>query len=129
MDPLRPFAGLIRSLWKSNTSATSRAESPAPPTTAGAEQPQGEAVEALAEATLRSRLRERIAQLGLADPRRAREAFVEVILSAELGEELSRDPAFSDVVKRVADEIAADSGLGTQLQSLLQALVEDRPAA
>jgi hypothetical protein len=128
MDPLRPFAGLIRTLWKANTSPTAREGSTAPSSTPTTDQAPSEAAEALAEAGLRSRIRTRIQQVGLTDPRRAREAFVETMLASELGENLLKDPAFGDVVRRVAEQIGAESGLGGQLQSLLQALAEEQPA-
>jgi hypothetical protein len=129
MDPLRPFAGLIRTLWKSNTSST-QAEAPlASSAASGAEQAQNQAAEALDEATLRAQLRARLLRVGLNDPRRAREVFVETVLSAELGEHLLRDPAFTDMVKRVANHIATDGRLGSRLHSLLQALAEDPPGA
>ena len=129
MDPLRPFAGLIRTLWKSGTAATTQRDAPSAASATNPEQTQNAAAEALEEATLRGQIRARLVRIGLSDPRRAREVFVETVLAAELGEHLLRDPAFTDMVKRVADQIGADARLGGQLQSLLQALVEDRSPA
>jgi hypothetical protein len=127
MDPLRPFAGLIRTLWKSNTPATTRSDAPVAPYSTGTEQAQNQATEALEEATLRAQLRTRLSRIGLGDPRRAREMFVETVLAVELGENLQRDPAFTDMVRRVADHIGADVQLGSRLQSLLRALAEEPP--
>jgi len=129
MDPLRPFAGLIRTLWKSNTSSSTQADAPLASSVSGAEQAQSQMAEALDEATLRAQLRARLVRVGLNDPRRAREVFVETVLSAELGEHLLRDPAFTDMVKRVANHIATDGRLGSRLHSLLQALAEDSSGA
>jgi hypothetical protein len=128
MDPLRPFAGLIRTLWKANTSPTAREDSTARSFAPGTDQPQSDPTDALTEAGLHSRVRARLQQIGPSDPRRAREAFVETVLAGELGEDLLRDPAFGDVVTRVADQIGADPALGIQLQSILQALAEYPPA-
>ena len=129
MDPLRPFAGLIRTLWKSNTTATTQMDTAATASTSGTEQAQNQPTEALEGATLRAQIRARLVRIGLTDPRRAREVFVETILAAELGEHLLRDPAFTDMVKRVSDHIGADARLGSRLQVLLQALADERPTA
>ena len=128
MDPLRPFAGLIRTLWKSNASSTTQAEATTA-TPANVAEAQKDAAGALEETSLRSRLRTRLARVGLKDPRLAREIFVETVLTAELGEGLVRDPAFSDMVKRVSDHIGADARLGARLQSLLQSLAEESRSA
>jgi hypothetical protein len=65
--------------------------------------------------------------VGLSDPRRAREVFVETVLCVELGESLVQDPAFTDMVKRVADHIGTDEQLGNQLHALLRNLVDSTP--
>jgi hypothetical protein len=128
MDPLRPFAGLIRTLWKSDAPTANQADA-ANASSPDVEQTREEAAGALEEASLRSRIRTRLVRVGLKDPRLAREVFVETVLTAELGEGLVRDPAFSDMVKRVADHIGADARLGGRLHSLLQALAEESPSA
>jgi hypothetical protein len=128
MDPLRPFAALIRTLRKSTTAPSSLADAPAP-SSPNVEQGREEAAGALDEASLRSQIRSRLVRIGLKDPRLAREVFVETVLTAELGERLVHDPAFSDMVKRVAEHIAADTHLGGRLHALLQALSEEPPSA
>jgi len=115
MDPLRPFTGLIRTLWKSTSSKTST------------EQARGETAVAVGTTTLRSQIRSRLTRVGVNDPRLAREAFVETVLTAELGENLANDPAFAEMVKRVAEHIAADDRLGGQLHALLCSLAEESP--
>lgn len=118
MDPLRPFAGLIRTLWRSQSGAASSADSPLKDAAAG------EIVtERGGEARLTERLRTQLLRIGIADPRRARDAFIETVLVAELGEGLVRDPAFSAVVARVSEQLGADPALAAQLQSLLEWLV------
>ena len=125
MDPLRPFADLIRSLWKS--SAVQRSYANASATT---EKPADRAADTniggASRATLESTIRDRLTTVGLSDAARAREAFVETVLAWELGDELPRDAAFWDVVKRVADHIGSDPRLGQRLQSLLAGLAEQR---
>jgi hypothetical protein len=127
MDPLRPFAGLIRTLWKSSVHAATQADAPTA-STPDVEQTRGDATGALEEATLRTRIRARLARIGLKDRRLAREVFVETVLTAELGEALMRDPAFSDLVKRVADHIGDDARLNGRLQALLQTIAEAPPS-
>lgn len=126
MDPLRPFAGLIRTLWKSTTPSTTQKDALAS-ASRSTEEAQSEAVAALGETALRTRIRARLTRIGLNDPRLAREVFVETVLTTELGENLLRDPGFTDMVKRVADHIAADARLGDRLHSLLCSLAEESP--
>jgi hypothetical protein len=127
MDPLRPFAGLIRTLWKSSTPSTTQKDALAPASTANTEEAQSETAAALEESTLRTQIRARLRRIGLNDPRLAREVFVETVLTTELGENLSRDPAFTDMVKRVAEHIGADTRLGERLHSLLRSLADESP--
>ena len=127
MDPLRPFAGLIRTLWKSTTASTAQKDALASASTTNAEEAQSETAAALEEATLRTQIRARLTRIGLNDPRLACEVFVETVLITELGENLSRDPGFTDMVQRVAEHIAADARLGDRLHSLLRSLAEEPP--
>jgi hypothetical protein len=127
MDPLRPFAGLIRTLWKSTTASTTQKDALASASTTSAEEAQSETAAALEETTLRTQIRARLTRIGLNDPRLAREVFVETVLTRELGENLARDPGFTDMVKRVAEHIAADARLGDRLHSLLRSLAEESP--
>src|SRR3954469_4193663 len=127
MDPLKPFAGLIRTLWKSTTLSTTQKDALASASTASAEEARGEAAAALQETTLRTQIRARLRRIGLNDPRLAREVFVETVLTAELGEGLSRDPGFTDMVKRLAEHMGADERLGGRLHSLLRSLAEEPP--
>jgi hypothetical protein len=127
MDPLRPFAGLIRTLWKSTTASTTQKDALGSASTTGAEEAQSETAAALGETTLRTQIRARLTRIGLNDPRLAREVFVETVLTTELGENLARDPGFTDMVKLVAEHIEADARLGDRLNSLLRSLVEEPP--
>jgi hypothetical protein len=124
MDPLRPFANLIRSLWKAQAPPPTRAESTAslrPPT---ADDSPGTPAAEVAEGTLRSRIRTRLTQFGTADPQRTREIFVETVLAWELGEELPHDAGFVDVVRRVAEHIGAQPNLSVRLHTVLTELVD-----
>jgi hypothetical protein len=109
-DPLRPFADLIRSLSQSRTRGVERASRPS---ATASVTPQR------TERTLKSRIKERIAQAGSANPSRRRELFVEAVLLAELGENLAQDPAFGEMVSRVTQHLHSDSVTGVRLDELL----------
>jgi hypothetical protein len=121
VDPLRPFADLVRSLWGSRTGPTPRTESTGQVRRLDQQQPT-----AVAGPTddLRTRLRARLSQAGLADAGRARETFVEVVLAWELGDRVQGDPAFADIVKTVANRIAERPQLCGRLHELLISLVQ-----
>jgi hypothetical protein len=121
MDPLRPFADLVRSLWGNRSTPTPRTDSTAP-SRASSEQQSRAAIDPTDE--LRTRLRARLTQAGLSDPGRAREVFVEVVLTWELGDRALTDPTFATVVKAVADRINQRPQLSGRLQELLVTLTQ-----
>ncbi len=125
MDPLRPFADLVRSLWSTRGSSTARTESSgkAHALTERRSAEVGETPETSED--LRTRLRSRLAESGLTDVARAREAFVEVVLTWELGDHIPSDPAFAGVIKAVSERIARRPQLSDRLHSLLTALARD----
>ncbi|HXS22554.1 MAG TPA: hypothetical protein VN735_15080 [Steroidobacteraceae bacterium] len=127
MDPLRPFSDLIRSLWKSSTARVQRAQGgtgasrTSPQSTAPLEAESG-------SLSLRSEIRSRIRQIGLSDPRRVREVFVETVIARELGLGTSHAADLTEIAERVAARIGSHSELSDRLHTLLVALAED-PAA
>jgi hypothetical protein len=127
MDPLRPFTGLIRTLWKSTANSTTQKDALGSASTTSAEEAQSEAAAAVQANSLQTQIRARLKRIGLNDPRLAREVFVETVLATELGENLSRDPGFTDMVKLVAEHIGADARLGDRLHTLLRSLAEEPP--
>jgi hypothetical protein len=122
VDPLRPFTDLVRSLWGSRSGPAPRTE--ATGQTRRLEEQQPAAVAAATD-ELRTRLRARLSQDGLADAGRARELFVEVVLGWELGDRVQGDPAFAGMVKTVASRIAERPQLCDRLQQLLVTLVRN----
>jgi hypothetical protein len=122
VDPLRPFTDLVRSLWGNRTALTPRTESTGQARRLDEQPPPGTVVGATED--LRTRLRARLSQTGLADAGRAREIFVEVVLAWELGERVQGDPAFAGIVKMVAERIAERAELRGRLQGVLVSLVE-----
>lgn len=119
MDPLRPFADLIRSLWSAGKSrpaqrAAGRTE------TAAAARSEPKAVSS--SARVAGRLQPRLAALQEWNGERARELFVEQILLVELGEDLARDPAFVDLVQRVSVQLGSEPAVRARLDELLQAM-------
>lgn len=119
MDPLRPFLSLVRSLWTSTTSAKSIRErqSTLPPPTSG------HVAEIATVRTVEQRLQADLSVLGDAwNAQRAREVFVGGVLLHELGEHLSADPAFSDLIQRVSTQLGSDPRLSERLDELLRQL-------
>lgn len=112
MDPLRPFTALIRSLWVSSKPRT----------------PRGAvlgAVPATAAPAIESRLRLRLQTLTPWHPHRAREIFVETVLSNALGAELESDPDFQPWVREVSAHLASVQDVSSRLDELLQDLRRD----
>jgi hypothetical protein len=68
---------------------------------------------------LRTKLKSRLVEVGIADPDRARRTFVETVLLHQLGDEMARDPAFADLVVKVADQLHADRELRSRLTDLI----------
>jgi hypothetical protein len=110
MDPLRPFAHLIRSLWTGKRPAASAA------------QPRA----AAPSAPVANRLLSRLSTLQQWNGQRARELFVEHILLAEFGEDLALDPSFADLVQRVCSHLGSEPAVGARLDELLQQVAAGR---
>lgn len=129
MDPLRPFSDLIRALWKSSATRVERTQGGAETRQATPERTDAD-IQAgdSAYLSLASQVRARIRQVGVRDPRRVREVFVETVIARELG--LGATPAadVAELAQRVAAEIGANPTLSDRLHALLTALAED-PAA
>ena len=118
-DPIHPFVALIRSLARRKTDAT---EAATPTTAADTSTASHASVSAeRPTASLRTRLRSRLAKVG-PDPERARRTFVETILLWQLGDEVSHDPDFGDLVGKIAEQLHRDEQLGARLANLLAAL-------
>jgi hypothetical protein len=121
MDPLKPFTDLARTLSRTRGSPTARAHH-----SGQTKSVTFTAVDATRRVgspdDLHARLRKRLKATGLADPSRAREAFVEVILAWELGDRLPHDQSLTDIVKTVSDRIDAHAHLSGRLHSLLAGL-------
>lgn len=117
MDPLRPFRSLVRSLGATTTVQRTAGASSASQA-AAAEKSEG----AAPAGSMESRLRLQLAAMQSWNPRRSREIFVKHVLLSELGENLELDPAFSDLVEKVADQIDSATGLRERLDQVLQDL-------
>ena len=121
MDPLRPFASLIRSLWTTRKSRPAdgarSAESPESTRTAltGARP-------AAPAASITGQLRSRLNAQSEWNPVRARELFVECILLSELGEDLARDPGFAALVSQVSRHMGDEPAISARLDELLRDL-------
>jgi len=120
-DPLRPFAQIIRSLWRGRAPAA-QPSSPASQT-GGPPEPAPRVDE-----SLQSRLSAQIAGIDPANSARLRQAFVETVLLWELGEQLARDPEFAEMVSRVSEQLGSDPTVAQNLHGLLVKLATARRA-
>lgn len=119
MDPLRPFAHLIRSLWTGKKGAAAASGG-----ARGSSTRQSHAV--TASAPVINRLQARLASLQQWNGARARELFVEHILLMEFGEDLALDPAFADLVQHVCGQLGSEPAVGARLDELLQNVAAGR---
>ena len=120
-DPLRPFAQIIRSLWRGRTAGAQPSSSATP--TGGPAEPAPRVDE-----SLESRLSAQVAGIDTGNPARLRQAFVETVLLWELGEQLARDPEFGEMVSRVSGQLGSDPAVAQNLHGLLVKLATARPA-
>jgi phage-related baseplate assembly protein len=127
LDPLRSLAELVRTLTKSransrgNTSETQRQRVTADPTRSEPGSPGITSAE-----PLRERLRQRLRAIGNTDRRRAREAFVETVLAAELGDAVTLDPAMAEVVNKIAAQLGSDAATDRDLGLLFDELSREK---
>jgi hypothetical protein len=126
LDPLRSLAELVRTLTKSransrgSTSETQRQRITSLPSDSGSPH--------IADAgPLRERLRQRLRAVGNTDRRRAREAFVETVLAAELGDAVTLDPAMAEVVNKIAAQLGSDAATDRDLTLLFDELAREQP--
>lgn len=124
MDPLRPFTNLIRSLWVSKSDQARRTGAGTAGESAGIA-PASIAGVAPARAVT-SRLQLRLSALTEWNSNRARELFVESILLNELGEDLSGDPGFTDLVGKVSAYLASEPRISARLDQVLRELLAAR---
>lgn len=127
LDPLRSLAELVRTLTRSrsesrgNTSETQRQRGAGDPSRITAQPPTA----ITAAEALRARLGQRLRAIGTADRRRAREAFVETVLAAELGEALTMDPAMAEIIGKVAQQLGEDPSTDRDLGLLFDELARE----
>lgn len=124
-DPLRPFTQAIHSLWRTRAGEKNNTASATPSPAAASTADRRPPAPAVSE-TLQSRLQARMLGLDTNDPRRLREAFVETVLLWEIGDHLAPDPGLSEVVSRVAEQLAVDPIVGDRLHQLLLQLSAQR---
>lgn len=123
MDPLRPFSDLIRALWKSGASRVDRTQRSGAAREPGAQPPPAAPPPSSADLqSLESELAVRLRQIGLADARRVREVFVEIVMTRELGLGAPSSAAFAELAQRIADRIGSHARLSARLHTLLSAL-------
>lgn len=121
VDPLSPFASVIRSLSSRHEIKTEPAEKTrethsrrTPDTQKKMDAPSG------STAVLRSRLRKRLRDLDPGDQDVEGSAFVETVLLWKFGEKLQGDPTFAEMVASVAAQISSDESLRHELTALIE---------
>jgi len=119
MDPLRPFADVIRALWQSRASRAQPGSDTAKAATTPAVPATAAHTSARSEESLRSRLKSRISQVDPDDTRKVREAFVEAVLLWELGDRVAQDASFGEMVTQVSDQLATDAAISHRLRQLV----------
>ena len=125
MDPLKPFANLIRSAWD----RARRVDGTTQATEVSALTDRLKANQATRSdpvPSLQGRLRSRLTTLNKWEPAAARQIFVECVLASELGMELEADPQFKGVARRVGEQLGTDAALSARLDSLLKTMAADR---
>jgi hypothetical protein len=122
VDPIRPFANLIRSLRASRAAAKTSSASETSSADPTREVKAGEP--AAPPEPLEQALQARLPRSGHWDSRRAREIFVEHALSRELGTGLAGDPAFTDLVADVSGLIEQQPEISARLDVLLKSLAQ-----
>ena len=115
-DPLRPFAQIIRALWRGGARAATT-----PATTTGGELQSSPAA---TRDTLETRLATRIGSLDPQNPAKLRQTFVETILLWEFGERLAADPTYTEMIERICAQLESDPVTTHQLNGLLAQLAE-----
>jgi hypothetical protein len=127
LDPLRSLAELVRTLTRSRSET--RGETPETQRQRGANDPSRITAQPptaiSATEALRARLRQRLRAIGTADRRRAREAFVETVLSAELGDAVTLDPAMAEIIGKVAQQLGNDASTDRDLALLFEELARE----
>jgi len=124
LDPLRSLAELVRTLTRPKASSRGNTGAAAQ---RGADSPSTDRVSATEspDSALRERLRLQLRAVGKEDPRRAREAFVATVLASELGDAISLDSGFSEIVSKVARQLGEDADTSRNLAQLFDELTRD----
>lgn len=128
LDPLRSLAELVRTLTRSRpNSGGSTSETQRQRVASDRSAPYEHGSPGIASAEpLRERLRQRLRVVGNTDRRRAREAFVETVLAAELGDAVTLDPAMAEVVNKIAAQLGSDAATDRDLGLLFDELAREK---
>ena len=125
LDPLRSLAELVRTLTRSRTNSRGGASETQRPRTSSTPSEPGSPGIGSAE-PLRERLRQRLRVTDTQDRRRAREAFVETVLAAELGDAVTLDPAMAEIVNKIAAQLGSDATTDRDLGLLFDELAREQ---
>jgi len=117
-DPIRPFINLIESIAGAGSSQKNRDVSSQ--RTAG--KATNVASSAIAAVPFSERLATRLSVIDRHDRKRRRQAFVELALLSELGQQIAVDHAMGELVDKVSSIIAADHQMTAELDDILDSV-------
>jgi hypothetical protein len=127
VDPLKPFASIIRSLRTAESKRTGNVQKKAETEFAGTPNPTSSIAHAPPAERLRMQLQARIGTLKTWDTAQARAVFVESVLLTEMGDNLQNDSSFDVIVNSVCQQLGNDPALSHRLDKLLREFsAEDR---
>jgi hypothetical protein len=129
VDPLKPFASIIRSLRTAESKRTAHVQNKAGTEFAGTPNPISPAAQATPAERLRMQLQARVGALKTWDSAQARVLFVESVLLTEIGDNLRSDSSFDSVVNSVCQQLNNDPALSRRLDELLQELSAEHRAS
>jgi len=121
VDPLRPFATLVRSLLTTKTRKTEASRKPT-----GNPSPIAPVAGSGEIQTVQQRLSARLPLPEQWNEDEARLIFVECILVAEFGDAVATDPQFANLIDRVSAHLCTEPPLTKRLDEVLRELASGR---
>jgi hypothetical protein len=128
VDPLKPFASIIRSLRTAESKRTASVQKKAGTEFAGTPNPLSAITHATPSERLRMELQARVGALKTWDTAQARTLFVESVLLTEIGDNLQSDSSFDVIVNSVCQQLGNDPTLSRRLDELLREISADHRA-
>jgi len=116
-DPIRPYVNIIESIARSRKASAADESLPHAPPQQQRSESNGDP--SIAGIRFAERLTTRLSAIDKNDQKRRRQAFVELALISELGEQLGLDIGLSELVDKVSTIIASDQEMAIGLDNML----------